>query len=149
MESIIDRCRIAKAERHMSNQRIADLSGVPLSTVNNFFRAGRSPSIDTTGPICAVLGVSMDDFFGLRREDSSGDDPSSSAEYAAAQLAVSEAERKSSAAQITLQREMIDKQQAGIRLRNHMLIHLAATLLLVVIWALYLDLNCADAGFWR
>ena len=50
----------------MTAQDIADQSGVPLSTVNNFFaNASKSPSINTAGPICAVLGISLDEFFGI------------------------------------------------------------------------------------
>lgn len=66
METIADRCRGAKKAKNISNQKVSELSGVGLSTVNNFFRAGqRSPSIDTVGPICKVLDVSLDRYFGI------------------------------------------------------------------------------------
>ena len=64
--TIQDLCRDKKAALHMTSQDIADQSGVPLSTVNNFFaNASKAPSINTAGPICAVLGISIDEFFGI------------------------------------------------------------------------------------
>ena len=39
MLTLIDLCRAAKEERHLTNKDIADGSGVPLGTVNNLFRS--------------------------------------------------------------------------------------------------------------
>ena len=64
--TIQDVCREKKAALRMTAQDIADASGVPLSTVNNFFaHASKSPALYTTAPICAALGVSLDEFFGI------------------------------------------------------------------------------------
>lgn len=105
METLIDRCREAKKAKNLSNQKVADLSGVNLSTVNNFFRAGqRSPSIDTVGPICAAVGVSMDEFFGVAKADTP---PTPNAE---------------------IFRELIDVEKAGIKLRDRII----AALLIIV-----------------
>lgn len=66
MKQLQDLCRDAKEQKRMTSQDIADASGVPLSTVNNFFAASsRLPSIGTAGPICQVLGVSMDSYYGI------------------------------------------------------------------------------------
>lgn len=60
---------VCKAKRNalgMTIQDIAEASGIPPSTVNNFFtHASKAPYISTVGPICAVLGVSLDEFYGI------------------------------------------------------------------------------------
>lgn len=107
METLTDRCREAKKEKNLSNQKVAELSGVNLSTVNNFFRAGqRSPSIDTVGPICAAVGVSMDEFFGVAKAEVQ---PTPNAE---------------------IFRELIEAEKAGIKLRDRII---AALLVIVAI----------------
>lgn len=64
--TIQDLCREKRAALNMTAQDIADASGVPLSTVNNFFaHASKSPALYTTAGICAALGVSLDAFFGI------------------------------------------------------------------------------------
>lgn len=64
--TIQDLCREQRKKLGLSAQEIADRSGVPLSTVNNFFAAAsKSPTLATAGAICAVLGVSLDAFYGV------------------------------------------------------------------------------------
>ena len=66
-QSLQDLCREAKYQAKMTAQDISDCSDVPLSSVNNFFAASsKMPSIYTAGPICRVLGVSIDAFFHIR-----------------------------------------------------------------------------------
>ena len=49
-----------------TNQNIADESGLSVNAVGQFLRGEtKSPSVDTAGPICAALGVSMDEHFGV------------------------------------------------------------------------------------
>ena len=51
---------------HKTNQDIADESGVSVNAVSQFLRGETTkPYIDTVGPICASLGVSMDEHFGV------------------------------------------------------------------------------------
>lgn len=65
-KSLQDTCRDAKLEQHITAQEIADQSGVPLSSVNNFFTStSKAPGVYAAGPICKVLGVSMDRYFGI------------------------------------------------------------------------------------
>ena len=154
MLPLIQQCHDAKHEKKLSNRDIAEGSGVPLSTVNNFFRSvDRSPCVDTAGPICAYLGISMDAFFGIQPPPAAMSEqppePECTAEYLSQQLAVSEAERASAAKQLKLMREMVDKQNHGIRMRDHFLVHLFILVVACLIWAVYLDMHCLDFGFWR
>lgn len=60
-------CREAKDAQRVTLQTLSDSSGVPLSSVNNFFAsASKAPSVYNAGNICASLGVSMDEYFGIR-----------------------------------------------------------------------------------
>lgn len=58
-------------EMKMTNQDIADKSGLSLNTVTNYFSArSKAPSIYTVGPLCAALGVSLDRYFGIIDDNS-------------------------------------------------------------------------------
>ena len=60
-----DLCRANKGG--LSYRKIAELSGVPENTVNNFFSsASKDPSIYTAGPICRVCNVSLNGYFDIK-----------------------------------------------------------------------------------
>lgn len=64
--NIQELCRIRKEELKLTYQDISDASGVPLSTVQNFFsKLSKAPSIYTVAPICKALGISLDEVFGI------------------------------------------------------------------------------------
>lgn len=68
-QSLQDICREAKDRQHITAQQISDASGVPVSSINNFFAASsKAPSVYTVGPICAALGVSVDRYFDIESE---------------------------------------------------------------------------------
>lgn len=59
-------CREARDWLNYTNQDIADETGIPLSSVKNFFAAtSKAPSAISAGLICKFLGVSLDDYFGI------------------------------------------------------------------------------------
>lgn len=67
-EKLWETCREAKAtmQPHKTNQDIADESGVSVNAVSQFLRGETTkPYINTVGPICASLGVSLDEHFGV------------------------------------------------------------------------------------
>ena len=67
-EKLWETCREAKdtMQPHKTNQDIADESGVSVNAVSQFLRGETTkPYIDTVGPICASLGVSMDEHVGV------------------------------------------------------------------------------------
>ena len=135
--TIQDLCRDKKAALHMTSQDIADKSGVPLSTVNNFFaNASKAPSINTAGPICAVLGISLDEFFGI------GD------HYTATEETL-QAEKVCLEKHLSSKRQIITMMERGVRTRNRIIAVLLALLCLVILYALYLDFHCVQIGFWR
>jgi transcriptional regulator with XRE-family HTH domain len=152
MLTLIDLCRAAKEERHLTNKDIADGSGVPLGTVNNLFRSStHSPTVETIGPICAFLDVSMDGFFGKTSPEP--EDPTTHADSA---LELMEREVSSLHQEINglnaqneLLRELVEKQNHGIRIRDHFMIHLLVLLIGVLVYAVCLDLHCLEFGFFH
>ena len=152
MLTLIDLCRVAKEDRHLTNKDIADGSGVPLGTVNNLFRSStHSPTVETIGPICAFLDVSMDGFFGKTSPEP--EDPTTHADSAIELM-----EREVSSlhqeinglnAQNELLREFVDHQNHGIRMRNFLLFLLLVLLIFALGYAVYLDLHCLALGFWH
>lgn len=65
----MDLCREAKERKRITAQELADETGISISTINNYFAsASKAPSVYNAGMICAVLGVSMDGYFGIEPE---------------------------------------------------------------------------------
>ncbi len=57
-------CKQKRDELKVSNLHIAETSGINLQTVINFLsNRSKEPSVYTVGPICRVLGVSLDAVF--------------------------------------------------------------------------------------
>ena len=58
-----------KTARNLTNQQIADLSGVPLSTVTRILSGQtENPNIQTIADIVGALDGSMDDILGLKSQ---------------------------------------------------------------------------------
>lgn len=66
---IKDLCKEKKSELNYTNQTISDLTNISINTVNTYFStASKAPSVYTVGPICAALGISLDEYFGIVKE---------------------------------------------------------------------------------
>lgn len=61
-----DEVKKHKERRRVTNQQIADATGVPISTVAKFFSGAlKSPGLYNVAAMCAYLGVSLDALFGI------------------------------------------------------------------------------------
>ena len=135
--TIQDLCREKRAALNMTAQDISDASNVPLSTVNNFFsNTSKAPSINTVGPICAVLGISLDEFFGI------GD------HYTATEETL-QAEKVGLEKHLSSKRQIITMMEKGVKTRNHVIAALLVLLFLATAYGLYIDFSCIQFGFWR
>ena len=135
--TIQDLCREKRVALHMTAQDIADASNVPLSTVNNFFaNASKAPSINTVGPICAVLGISLDEFYGI------GDRYTTTEETLLA-------EKDGLEKNLSSKRQLITMMEKGVKTRNRIIAALLVLLFLAIAYGLHLDFNCVQIGFWR
>ena len=135
--TIQDICRERKSALGMTAQEIADKSGVPLSTVNNFFAsASKSPALYTTAPICAVLGVSLDAYFGI------GDHLTATEETL-------QAEKDGLEKRLSNKKETVELLKKALRFRRHIIYNLLIVIIVLLIWCVYIDTHCLDFGFWR
>lgn len=132
MESLRSTCKAAKAGKHLTTADIAEESGIPFSTVNNFFStASKAPSVFTAGAICAVLGVSLDLFFGIVP----GAAPTS--EHGKDDIVEQ------------LKQEELDLMKKALRIYRRIIFGLMALLLIVLCYAIALDVTCGGIGFLR
>lgn len=66
MKTLREICKEAKVRQGITTQQLADETGISISTINNYFAsASKAPSVYNAGDICAVLGVSLDRYFGI------------------------------------------------------------------------------------
>lgn len=65
-KSIQDLCRESRDRQGMTNQNVADIANVPLSSVQNFFAStSKTPTVNNSGNICRACGVSLDKYFDI------------------------------------------------------------------------------------
>jgi transcriptional regulator with XRE-family HTH domain len=123
-ESLQELCREAKYREKMTVQDISDNSDVPLSSVNNFFSSSsKMPSIYTAGPICRVLGVSIDAFFHIQPTP----DPSIEA-------------------QLAHEQELNQIRTRAIRHKNYLILGLMILLTLALAYGITIDLQNPNIG---
>ena len=135
--NIQELCRIRKEELKLTYQDISDASGVPLSTVQNFFsKLSKAPSIYTVAPICKVLGISLDEIFGISEHLTPTEET--------LQARNDELERH-----VDAKADTIEIMRRGVRIRNGVILFLFIAVVLLAAWGLYIDLHCVDYGFWR
>lgn len=69
VKTLQDLCRDAKDRQNLTIQDLSDMTDISSSTISNFFSASsKEPSVYKMGLICATLGVSMDEYFGIEKE---------------------------------------------------------------------------------
>ncbi len=61
-----DICREARERKNYTSQDLEDITGIPVSTINNFFATvSKAPNVYNAGAICKALGVSLDRYFDI------------------------------------------------------------------------------------
>lgn len=130
-------CNERRLAQNLTHQEIADSADMPLPTVKSFFsRASKSPSVLTTAKICAVLGVSIDEFYGISKEIT----PAEKTAQAVAE------EMKH---QISMQGETITELRRQNKTMRHAIFTLGLVSIILLIWGLYLDMSCVNIGIFR
>lgn len=139
-----DVCKAKAQALSVTYPQISDKTGIPLQTVRNFFSSSsKAPSINTAGPICEFLGVSLDEYYGIT------DHMTPTEETLSARNDTLKAHREELEQRVASNDKTIDILVRGIRMRNHIIAALLVLLCLVAMYALYLDLHCVQLGFWR
>ena len=130
-------CRIRKEELKLTYQDISDASGVPLSTVQNYFsKLSKAPSFYTVVAICKALGVSIDKTCEIIEHLTPTEET--------LQARNDELERH-----VDAKADMIEIMRRGVRIRNGVVLILFIMVVLLAAWGLYIDMHCVDYGFWR
>lgn len=122
---ILAKLKELKAAKGLTNQQIADLSGVPLSTVTRLFNGQTdNPNIQTIEDIVNAMGGSLDNITGIKQTEQKFDPDDNL---------------------IQLYKDIIQNQRKYIKLLAGILIGVV-TLLVIL---LFLDLLILDVGYIR
>ena len=121
----------------LTHQDIADKAGLPLQTVKNFFsRASKSPSVYTVAAICKVLGISLDEVFGISEHLTPAEET--------LQARNDELERH-----VDAKADTIEIMRRGVHIRNGVIAIMFLIIVFLAVWCVYIDFHCIDYGFWR
>lgn len=121
----------------LTHQDIADKAGLPLQTVKNFFsRASKSPSVYTVAAICKVLGISLDEVFGI-------------SEYLTPTEETLQARNDELERHVDAKTDTIEIMRRGVRIRNVVIAIMFVIIAMLAVWCVYIDFHCIDYGFWR
>ncbi len=121
----------------LTHQDIADKAGLPLQTVKNFFsRASKAPSVYTVAAICKVLGISLDEEFGISEHLTPTEET--------LQARNDELERH-----VDAKADTIEIMRRGVRIRNGVIAIMFVIIAMLAVWCVYIDFHCIDYGFWR
>ena len=120
-------CKSRKEELKLTYQEISDASGVPLSTVQNFFsKFSKSPSIYTVAPICKAMGISLDEVFGISEHLTPAEET--------LQARNDELERH-----VDAKTDTIEIMRRGVRIRNGVIAVMFIIIVLLAAWCVYID----------
>ena len=133
MKSLQDECYEARTQQRKTAQIIADESGIPFSTVNNFFAAAsKHPSVYTVGPICKSLGVSLDHYFGIVPTDD-----------------LTEHQKDMLTQQVDYEKEMNRLITSNSKTKDRIIIAMLVVLILALIYGITLDILNPSIGIFR
>lgn len=124
-------CRDAKDTAHVTNQHIADETGLALNTVSQYLRGDtKHPSVYTVGPICRACSVDLNAYFNIKiPSEKNPDDCSACTELAHAE-------------------QMQRIYERGLRVRSVTIMGLCVILVLALV-VLIIDLCNPNVGWVR
>lgn len=142
-QKVVDACQKAKNSAYpkITNQDIVDETRLSPSAVNNFLRgATKDPPLGTVGPICKMLGVSLDDCC----------DIDAHADLTELQQAVQELTQKLQEANTKIEISALELKHAREQLATYRaLAWIFGMLVLLAMGALLIDLSNPDVGWIR
>lgn len=120
-------CRIRKEELKLTYQDISDASGVPLSTVQNYFsKLSKAPSFYTVVAICKSLGISIDK-------------PCEIIEHLTPTEETLQARNDELERHVDAKADTIEIMRRGVRIRNGVIAIMFVIIVLLAAWCLYID----------
>lgn len=142
--NIQEMCKAKAAALGMTYPELSEKSGIPLPTIRNFFsKASKAPSVYTAGPICAVLGISLDEAFAIT------DHMTPTEETLSAQNDTLQAHREELEHRVEFKAHAIKVLEDSLRFQKHVIYNLLVVIILLLCWCIYIDTHCLDFGFFR
>lgn len=140
-----DICREARDKRSYTSQDLEDITGIPVSTINNFFATvSKAPNVYNAGAICKALGVSMDKYFGITPDVLPEDQVRQLEHDHKAELKL--AHMEGSMEQLNQKVESQAKTEKRMRISLYSITVLAVILLMVLIGYVVFDYKVSNAG---
>ena len=144
-KSLQDLCRAARDRQGMTNQDVADIANVPLSSVQNFFAStSKTPTVNNSGNICRACGVSMDKYFDITPVVMPEDQVRQMEHDRRAELKL--AHMEGSMEQLNQKVESQAKTEKRMRISLYSITVLAVVLLMVLIGYVVFDYRVPNAG---
>ena len=143
---IVDRLRQLKKQSNLSTQKLSELSGVPVATINRILSGTTpNPTFQTVVDLCTALGVTVDAL--LYPEAGKAEDFNHPAQHPLSDRMVEQYERL-----LEEKDQRIEDKSKALRYRARWISVLCAALFLVVaflIFWLVVDLTTPGAGWFR
>lgn len=140
-----DICREARDRRNYTSQDLEDITGIPVSTINNFFATvSKAPNVYNAGAICKALDVSMDKYFGITPDTLPEDQVKQLEHDHKAELKLAHLE--GSVEQLTKTVDNQNTKEKRLRVSLYSVTTLAVILLLVLVGYVVFDYNVPYAG---
>lgn len=140
-----DICRFAKDDHGYTAQDLEDMTGIPASTIGNFFATtSKAPNIYNAGAICKALGVSLDKYFDITPDVLPEDQVKQLEHEHKAELMI--AHMEGSMEQLTKKVDSQAKTEKRMRLSLYSITILAVILLMVLIGYVVFDYQLPNAG---
>lgn len=144
-KSIQDLCRKSRDRQGMTNQDVADIANVPLSSVQNFFAStSKTPTVNNSGNICRACGVSLDQYFGITPDVLPEDQVRQLEHDRKAELKIAHLE--GGMEQLTKTVDSQNTKEKRLRVSLYSVTTLAVILLLVLVGYVVFDYNVPNAG---
>lgn len=144
-KSLQDLCRAARDRQGMTNQDVADIANVPLSSVQNFFAStSKTPTVNNSGNICRACGVSMDKYFDITPDVLPEDQVRQMEHDHKAELKL--AHMEGSMEQLNQKVESQAKTEKRMRISLYSITVLAVVLLMVLVGYVVFDYQVPNAG---
>lgn len=133
-----DICRKAKDDHGYTAQDLEDMTGIPASTIGNFFATtSKAPNVYNAGAICKALGVSMDRYFDIAPDVLPED-----------QIKQMERDHKAELVTANLEGriEQLSKSEKRLRISLYSITTLAVAFLLTLVGYVVFDYKVPNAG---
>ena len=133
-----DICREARDRRNYTSQDLEDMTGIPVSTINNFFATvSKAPNVYNAGAICKALNVSLDKYFDIMPDVLPEDQIEQMEHDHKAELVTANLEGRI---------EQLSKTEKRMRISLYSITVLAVVLLMTLIGYMVFDYKVPNAG---